>query len=552
MEGMLAREVGSFFDGEIYEDAETCARYSRDYSIFRVTPRLVVAPKDEGDVKKLVRFVARKREQGDHALSLTARAAGTDMTGGPLTDSIVVLCTEHVNHIKEIGADYAVVEPGVYFRDLERILHERRLLYPPYPASKDLCAIGGIVNNNSGGEKTLSYGKTADYVERLRMVLADGEAHVFAPLTPRELEAKLKETGFESDLYRGLYALIESHYDRIQRARPDVSKNSAGYALWDVWDKKRFDMTRLFVGAQGTLGIMTEAKLKLVPVKSHHALGVIFLKDMAYLPAVIEKVMAAHPETFESFDDRTMEIALRFLPGLVRSMKMGLLTLAWQFLPEFMMALRGGLPKLVLLAEFTAESGDALKRALAKFTAGLAGIPAARVRVIEREREEQKYWTVRRQSFALLHEHNKNKSTVPFIDDIVVRPEHLPEFLPRVNELLAAHKNKMVYTIAGHVGDGNFHIIPLMDMRDPEVHRIIPKLSEQIYALVKRYRGSITAEHNDGLIRTPYLKQMYGEEMCRLFEDVKRLFDPENIFNPRKKVGGDLRFAAAHMSYKNF
>jgi FAD/FMN-containing dehydrogenase len=135
--------------------------------------------------------------------------------------------------------------------------------------------------------------------------------------------------------------------------------------------------------------------------------------------------------------------------------------------------------------------------------------------------------------------------TAPFIDDIIVKPEHLPEFLPKLNSILAEYN--LIYTIAGHVGNGNFHIIPLMDLKDPKSHEIIEKLSSEVYNLVLSYHGSITAEHNDGLIRSPYLKQMYGPEIYHFFEVTKYIFDPNNIFNPGKKVKSSLQYAMDHI-----
>src|SRR5581483_5103660 len=175
---MLADEIKSFLHGEVATDDETIAKFSRDYSVFKVKPQVVVFPKDVDDVKALVKFVAEKKAAGEN-ISLTGRSAGTDMTGGPLNQSIIVSFTKHFNHVLDIGdpvdnpsdAAEARVEPGVYFRDFEKELTARGLLYPPFPASKDLCAIGGIVNNNSGGEKTLAYGKTENFVRALNVVL---------------------------------------------------------------------------------------------------------------------------------------------------------------------------------------------------------------------------------------------------------------------------------------------------------------------------------------------------------------------------------------------
>jgi FAD/FMN-containing dehydrogenase len=163
--------------------------------------------------------------------------------------------------------------------------------------------------------------------------------------------------------------------------------------------------------------------------------------------------------------------------------------------------------------------------------------------------ETQKYWTIRRESFSLLRKHVRNKHTAPFIDDIVVRPEYLPEFLPKLNKIFEQYPH-LIYTIAGHAGDGNFHIIPLMNLADPAERAIIPKLSDSVYDLVLEYHGSITGEHNDGLIRTPYVEKMFGSEVTGLFEQVKHILDPQNIFNPGKKVGGNLQYALDHITHK--
>ena len=557
---MLSDELKPIIRGDVADDDATLTKYSRDYSIFDVRPQVVVFPKDVDDLKNLVKFVAQKKAAGEN-ISLTGRSAGTDMTGGPLSQSIIVSFTKYFNHIKEIhsnslavsGQAYAVVEPGVYFRDFEKELTDQKLLYPPYPASKDLCALGGMVNNNSGGEKTLAYGKTEDYVRELSLVMSDGEEHMITPLAGEALQVKLKEEGFEGDLYRALHALIESNYDEIMRAKPDVSKNSAGYYLWNVWDKEKdvFDLTRLIVGSQGTCGLLAEAKLALVPLKKHSRLAVIFLKTLDPIGDLIVEVLKFHPESVESYDDKTIKVAVKLWRNVLRSMKGNIITLAWQFLPEVFMVLRGGMPKMIMLVELTGDDEAQLVKKLGELRAMVehfsethAGI---QVRALETEAEEEKYWTIRRESFALLHDHTIGKDTAPFIDDFIVKPEHIAEILPKVNAILDKYKKDLIYTIAGHPGNGNFHIIPLMNLKDERVRALIPVISEEVYRLVFEYHGSITAEHNDGLVRTPYLEEMYGAKITELFREVKKIFDPQDIFNPGKKVRGDLGYSMAHV-----
>lgn len=550
---MLAVEIKKFLHGDVLADEKTLNDYSRDYSLFKVKPKVVVFPKDAEDVKNLVRFVSKEKSAGRNT-SLTGRSAGTDMTGGPLGESIIVEFTKYFNHIKEIGENnltdweqaYAVVEPGVYFRDFEKQISAKGFIYPPYPASKDLCALGGMIANNSGGEKTLAYGKTEDYVKELKVVLSDGEEHIFAPISGQTLKKKLQEKSFEGDVCRRLLELLEKNYDIIKAAKPNVSKNSAGYFFWNVWDRKTFDLTKLIVGSQGTLGLITEAKLRLVKTKKFSRLAVVFLRDLAPLADMIVEILKFKPESLESYDDKTLHVALKFLPGIIKSMKGSFLKLIWKFIPEALMAARGGFPKMVLLIEITSDDENELKSRMISLQEALGRFNVP-VHLLKNKAEEEKYWIIRRQSFKLLHDHSIGKDTAPFIDDIVVLPQYLPEFLPKLNAILDKYKKDLVYTVAGHPGNGNFHIIPLMNLKDPRVRALIPKISDEVYKLVFEYKGSITAEHNDGLIRTPYLEQMYGPKIVSLFAEVKKIFDPQNIFNPGKKVGANLNYSLRHI-----
>ncbi len=527
--------------GDVLRHPAALERASHDASLFELRPRVVVAPRQARDVERLVRFA-------DHhdGVSLTARAAGTDMSGGPLTESIVVSFTEHFTRIGRIGHGRATVQPGVFYRDFERATLKHGLLLPSFPASRELATVGGMVANNSGGELTLHYGQTARYVEALKVVLADGREHTFRALLPRELASKRRQRDFEGGLYRTMHRLLTTHRAAIERARPRVSKNTAGYALWDVIDDTRqtFDLTKLIVGAQGTLGLITEITVRLVPPATHRRLVVAFLRDFDRLGEIAAAISELAPQSFESYDDQTFKVALRFLPALAKRLHLSLPSLAWQFRPELGLALQGGLPKLVLLIEF---AGDTLREANERAQQAAAYLTDLAIphRVVPTAHEARKYWLIRRESFNLLRHHVAGLHTAPFIDDVAVRPEQLPAFLPALYRILGRYD--LLYTIAGHVGDGNFHIIPLMDLADQRTKTIIHQLADEVFALTKRFGGSITAEHNDGLIRTPYLPQLFGPTVYRLFQETKRAFDPHDLFNPGKKIGRDLSWSLEHL-----
>lgn len=530
--------------GEVSLDSVQNAKYKRDTSIFEIQPAAVISPRNVRDIQNVVNFVNKNKKKQPN-LSITARSAGTDMAGGPLTDSILLEFMSHFNQIKEIKDHSAIIEPGVYYRDFEKEAAKYGLLYPSYPASKDLCAFGGIVNNNSGGEKTLVYGKTNKYIEKFKMVLSDGNIYTLKKVGGKALEEKLKQKDFEGEIYRKIHKLLSSHEDVIAKSRPQVSKNSSGYNIWDAWDGENLDLTQLVCGAQGTLGIVTEAKVRLVPIPKHEKLYVIFMKNMKNLPQFVQDVLALKPTSFEITDDHTFKIYLRYAREMAAVIgSHGLFETIKLFMPETMLILRHGMPKLIVLVEFEGNDPAELRGDMK----ALDGIVKKYKMIGHRTKnrmEANKYWKLRRDTFKLLREKITDRHSTPFVDDIIVKPQDLPEFWPQLTSIL--DNSKLFYTISGHLGDGNLHIIPLMDLsKETEREKIYPT-TDKVYDLVLKYHGSITAEHNDGLMRAPYLKEEFGEEVYKIFEEVKKAFDPDNIFNPHKKTDGTFEYAKAHM-----
>jgi FAD/FMN-containing dehydrogenase len=532
--------------GEVMADDATLVKYSRDASLFEVRPQAVVFPRDAADVEAVVKYVA-EHKASDPSLSVTGRSAGTDMSGGPLNEGIIMDFTKYMNTIISVDDDKGIAQPGVYYRDFEAETVKRNRILPSYTASKQLNALGGMVANNSGGEKAIKYGKTELYVRRQKIVLSDGNEYEIKPLTKPELDAKMQQQDFEGTIYKQTFDLINMHYDEIMAAKPHVSKNSAGYYLWNVYNKETgiFDLNRLICGAQGTLGLMTEVELGLVPIAKFSKMVVIFLPTIARLGEVVDVVMKYNPESFESYDDYSMKLAIKFSFDFFSQLGFwGAIRLGIQFIPDLWKVIIGGVPKLILMAEVTGDDEqEVMTRALAIKTAVKPF--KYQTHVAHSAAEVEKYWKIRRESFNLLRKHVKGKQTAPFIDDIIVNPHKLPEFLPKLETILGQYQ--LVYTIAGHAGNGNFHIIPLMDLNNPISSDIILELSQKVYRLVADYGGSITAEHNDGIIRTPFLPYMYQPDIIKYFAKVKAIFDPLDIFNPGKKVGGSFDYIRTHL-----
>lgn len=540
----LKDDLGKVIKGDVANNEEILTKYSHDASIFEIKPEVVIFPKDAEDIKALVNFVNQHPKDN---LSITARSAGTDMTGGAIGESIILDVSKYLNQLNVLTDDSATVQPGMLYKDFEAQTLQKGLLLPTYPASREICTVGGMVATNAGGELELTYGPINKYLTGVKVILADGKEYTIKSLNSQELDAKIARQDFEGKLYEEIFDLISENENLIKQAKPQTSKNSTGFDLWDVWDGKNFDLSKLIIGSQGTLGIITEIKFRLIKPKQHQVLLVISLPDLSELDAVVQKVLEYKPESFECFDDQTLKLASNHAWDLTKNFKHSNRIAAYlNLLPEKIQNRQNSLPNLVLLANFTSdEKNEALQKAQTAMKALVSFHLQAEIK--KSVREQEKYWLIRHKSFGLLMKYSKGMKASSFIDDIIVKPQYLHDFLPKLNEIIAPYKNKMVYTLAGHIGDGNFHIIPLMDLTREDVRAIIPELMEKVFKLVFEYKGSMSAEHNDGLIRGPYLPKMYGDDVYQLFKKVKEIFDPGNIFNPRKKTDATFEYSLNHM-----
>ncbi len=546
MEGL--KKAG--FSGELDDSIEARDFYSHDASMFELRPKLIVKPRNAKDVEILIKFTAKAKQDKAH-ISLTARSAGTDMSGGAINDSVIVDFQKYFNKIENITSVSAHAQPGVFYRDFESETLKHHALMPSYPASRDMASIGGMVNNNSGGEKSLEYGKTENFVTKLNFVFADGVEREVKPLNRTELNKKMAQKDFEGEVYRKLFKLIDENYEEINNAKPKVSKNSTGYNLWDVWDKEKgiFDLTKLIVGAQGTLGFVTDIHFRLVKAREHSGLLVLFMKDIDDLGEVIPTVLEAKPSTFESFDDATLWLSIRFMPSFLK-------LLGWKrfihllitLIPDGLQLLRG-VPKLILMVEFNGETEAEVRQKVIALHKTLNPKRARyEINGFEEDPSEsksEKFWIMRRYSFQLLRSKVKDKHTAPFIDDFVVPPNNLTVFLPKLRKIIK--KYRLLATIAGHMGDGNFHVIPLMKLEDPKDRKKILPAMKEVNNLVLKYGGSLSGEHNDGLVRGPWLEMMYGKSMMTIFKEAKHIMDPQLIFNPHKKANAEWEYSFSHI-----
>lgn len=542
----LLTELKKIFKGEIDTTPSTLETYSHDASIFEVMPQAVLYPKDSKDIRSLVHFTTLNRRFYPE-LSITPRAAATDMSGGAIGESLVIDMTRYFTEIKKVTSKSAHLQPGVYYRDFDPISIQHNAQIGSVPASRMLCTVGGMVANNSGGERSLQFGNTENFVQELKVVFADGNEYVVKPLNESELNEKMKQRDFEGNLYRNVYELIESDYVRIKAARPHTHKNSMGYNLWAVWDRRTgiFDLTKLIVGSQGTLGVITDITFKLVPRHPHSGLLVCFLDRTDQLGDIINVVLGHTPATFEGFDDITYDLAFTFYKSFRKTLPTGDYLRVQKEILLDRLRFKKREPKLVLMVEFEDETSAAVLKKIQNLQADLLQFEGMKTEIEHDEVESQRFWTIRRASFNLLRQKVKEKYASPFIDDLAVQPKYLPEFLPALRAIIK--KYRLPATIAGHFGDGNFHIIPLMSIEKPSEQAKLEPAMRDIVKLVLDYEGTLAGEHNEGMIRGPWLEAMFGKEMVAHFRAVKDIFDSQHIFNPHKKVDADWDYSMSHI-----
>jgi FAD/FMN-containing dehydrogenase len=512
-------------------DDESLRMYSTDASIFEVKPSKIAFPKNVDELKNLVKAVVEVAEQGQEKITLSPRAGGTCMSGGSLTQGIMVDMKEGFASVGEVDTEKKQirVESGAYYRDIEKKTLEHGLLFAPYTSSKNICCIGGMVGNNASGEKSIRFGATVDNVVSLKMVCQDGNEYEFGELTEEELNQKKSLAGFEGELYTKLSDLIILNEEVIVSAKPHVRKNAAGYDLWNVWnpEKKTFSVAKLIVGSQGTLGFVTSILLQLVDAPKYTRMVVLPVKSLSHLAEAVKEILNHKPEGLETYDSHTYGLAKVHMPV------------------EAERAKRVDGCDLVLFGQFAEKTEEEINVLARKCVEDLVSKGFEAV-YIEDDMEREAHWAIRRASFLLLKDHApKGFLAVPMIEDTIVPLEKYGEFLVQLEKILEDYK--ITYTFAGHIGDGSIRLIPLVDYTVAGVTDQIFDLARRVYELTVVFGGSISVDHNDGIIRTPYLSLMFKPEILELFEQTKNIFDTYGIFNPGKKVRGNLEFAKSHL-----
>jgi FAD/FMN-containing dehydrogenase len=496
--------------------------FATDASILQLAPALVVYPRNENDIRKTARFTWQLAERG-RVIPMTARGSGTDQTGAALGSGITLAFPAHLNRVLELDtkAHTVTVEPGINFGKLQQTLHTHGRFLPPYPASIEYSTIGGAVGNNASGEKSIKYGSMREYVRALRVVLANGEVIETGRLTKRELNKKLGLATFEGEIYRSLDTLIEEQRDLIARLHRNIPKNNAGYDLQDIKRKDgSFDLTPLFVGSQGTLGIVSEVTLHTEEYNPQTTLMLAAFDSLEQLTIALDELkgLPEPPSAMELIDGHLLNTAHAQNPNQLKDL----------ITPPF--------PVAALLIEFDNQPRQLKK--LQKRTNKILERYATSLQTATEPEEQQLLWKIRQISASVLAHNDGEKRAAPIIQDAAVPIEQLRPYFDAVYQLFDALKIEP--GIWGHAGDTTFHMQPRLNLSQVGDRQKAFRLMDEYYKIVISLGGTISAEEGDGRLRTPYLESMYGTEAYRLLQKVKQICDPYGTLNPGVKFGTSI------------
>ncbi|MFI5240410.1 MAG: FAD-binding oxidoreductase [Candidatus Saccharimonadia bacterium] len=509
--------------GSVTDESSVLKYYANDAGIFSVEPTGVVYPFNTQDIITTVKFVAERAASGKQ-LSITPRGKGTDLGGGAIGSGLILSFPSHMNRMLKLEKHSVTVQPGINYTTLQRILQSHGRYLPPYPSSQDVSTIGGAVANNAAGEKSLKYGSTRNFVRALSIVLSDGSIIETRRLNGRELSRKKGLSTFEGEIYRKIDALIDQKREIIRSARPKVTKNTSGYAIWDVKTKDgSFDLGQLIIGSQGSLGLLSSISLKTEQYNAKTTLVLGYFDSIRNATEAIIKLKRLNPSVMESINDDLLKFVSSEYPGIYDNV------------------ISAPFPKIVLIVEFD-DFSQIRQVVKARQTLKIMKSHGSDAKISTKVREQQAIWRMRRNSASIIWQAKSKHLAIPIIEDAIVPLPMIPEFLDCLSKLL--HKYNIESGIWGHAGDGHFHLLPLIDVGVQKNREAALKLANDFYALVAKLGGSFAGEHNDGILRTPYLDKLYSPAMINIFREIKTIFDPHNIFNPGKKV--DTTVAQMH------
>ena len=512
----LERELRKRVSGEVRFDPFSRVLYSTDASIYQMEPVGVVVPRSIEDVLAVVEVAGR------HRVPVVPRCGGTSLAGQAVNHAIVMDFSKYMNRVLEVNREerWALVEPGVVLDELNRHVAPSGLQYAPDPTTSNRACVGGGVGNNTCGSHSVIYGKTVDHVLELRTVLSDGSEARFRALDGVELEGKLGGEGLESEVYRQVRRIAGENREEILDRYPRIMRRVSGYNLDDFLggdSQAPFNMARMVVGSEGTLCVVTEVKVNLVPLPSKKALAVLHFQDMVRACEATWEILGHQPAAVELIGRMILD---RCRASLGFSRLMGFVE---------------GEPDALLVVEFSGDSEAEVVGRLQAFKDDMArkGLGYACVSMVE-PGAQANVWALRSAGLGLLMSTRGDSKPLPYVEDTAVDPRKLGEYVRRFDEIVKAHGTTAGYY--GHASVGCLHIRPLVNLKTAAGAENMVSIASDIADLVAEFGGSLSGEHGDGIVRGVWTERMFGPRLYQAFREVKRAFDPHGIMNPGKIV----------------
>ncbi|HUW92737.1 MAG TPA: FAD-linked oxidase C-terminal domain-containing protein [Bacteroidales bacterium] len=519
------KELAGSTEGMLLTDRLTTLLYSTDASMYREEPLAVFYPSNISDLKKLLAFAS------DHRVGIIPRAAGTSLAGQVVGSGIVADLSKHFTSILEVNKDekWVRVEPGVVLDELNKVLQKEGLLFGPETSTANRCNIGGMIGNNACGLHSVIYGSVRDHILEVNALLADGSEVVFGQLTGDEFLDKCTLEGSEGNIYRMIRDMMNESEtrDSIMKDYPErtIPRRNTAYSLDDLLYGEPFtpgsgrplNIARLITGSEGTLAIVTKAKLALVP-----------------LPPPVKALVCVHLcHKNEAF--RANLIALKYKPWAVEMIDNKILSLAEESVAQknnrFFIE---GHPGALLIAEFCADRAEHIKSAAAAMENEMRAAGLGYAFPVVWGDDIKKVWDLRKAGLGILSNMPGDAKPISLIEDCAVAVDKLGDFVAEVEKMLESFGKESVYH--AHIGSGELHIRPVINLKDKDDARLIRVIAEETAKIVKRYRGSLSGEHGDGRLRGEFIPIIIGEHNYLLNKRLKNGFDPLNILNPGKIV----------------